>query len=260
MNEQANAVGEIIRFENATLGYGKRAVLSRLAFSIEAGDFFGVVVPNGSGKTTLLRAILGASKPISGRVVVRRGARLGYVAQRQTLDPLIPVTVDNVVEMGRYGRLEIHRRLRAGDRAAIEECLETAGILPLRNEIFGSLSGGQKQRALIARALAADPDVMLLDEPTNDLDVSGENTIMDLIHEIHHRRRITVIMVSHLLHVVLNHVERLLLIRDGAVDIHSIPDVVDSDLLAKLYGRNVGVEIVDGRKVIVARRDHGTAR
>jgi ABC-type Mn2+/Zn2+ transport system ATPase subunit len=259
MNGRTGAGAGIIRFDNATLGYGRRVVLHGLAFSIEAGDFFGVVGPNGSGKTTLLRAILGASKPLAGRVDVRRGTRLGYVAQRQTLDPLVPVTVEQVVEMGRFGRLGISRRLHAKDQAAIEECLETAGIRHLHNELFGSLSGGQKQRALIARALASDPDVMLLDEPTNDLDVSGENTIMDLIHEIHHRRRITVIMVSHLLHVVLNHVERLMLIRDGAVDIHSIPDIVDSDLLTKLYERNVSVEIVDGRKVIVARRNHGTA-
>jgi len=260
MSGHAGAGDGIIRFDNATLGYGRRPVLDRLAFSIDEGDFFGVVGPNGSGKTTLLRAILGAAKPLSGRVRVRRGARFGYVAQRQTLDPLIPVTVERVVEMGRYGRLGVFRRFGRKDRAALEECFETAGIGPLRGELFSALSGGQKQRTLIARALAADPDVMLLDEPTNDLDVSGENTIMDLIHEIHHRRRITVIMVSHLLHVVLNHVERLMLIRDGAVDIHSIPDIVDSDLLAKLYGRNVSVEIVDGRKVIAARRDHGTAR
>jgi ABC-type Mn2+/Zn2+ transport system ATPase subunit len=252
--------GGIIRFENATLGYGARAVLNRLAFSIDEGDFFGVVGPNGSGKTTLLRAILGGAKPLSGRVVVRRGARVGYVAQRQSLDPIFPVTVEQVVQMGRYGRLGPWRRLGLQDRTVVDECLETAGIGALRGRIFGALSGGQKQRALIARALAADPDIMLLDEPTNDLDVSGENTIMDLIHEIHHRRRITVIMVSHLLHVVMNHVDRLMMIREGIVDIHAIPDVVDSDLLTILYGRNVGVEIIDGRKVIIARRDNGTAR
>jgi ABC-type Mn2+/Zn2+ transport system ATPase subunit len=256
MNARVRSGEEIIRFENVALGYGKRRVLENVDLSIASGDFIGVVGPNGSGKTTLLRSILGMQRPLGGRIDVPAGVRFGYVVQRQTLDPLFPVTVEHVVEMGRYGRLGMLRRLGRADRTAIENCLEVAGVREIRSEPFRSLSGGQKQRVLIARALAADPDIMLLDEPTNDLDVAGENTIMDLIHDIHHQRAITVVMVSHLLHVVLNHVEKLALLRGRTIEMHAIPEVMEPDFLSSLYNQSIAVEIMGGKKVIVARRNH----
>jgi len=256
MNAHIEPGDEIIRFDEVTLGYGKRRTLDRVSFSIGRGDFIGVVGPNGSGKTTLLRSILGMKTPMSGRITVREGLRYGYVVQRQTLDTLFPATVEQIVGMGRYGRLGVLRRFGAPDREAVEECLDMAGIREVRREFLRNLSGGQKQRVLIARALATDPDVMLLDEPTNDLDVSGESRIMNLIHDIHHTRGITVIMVSHLLHVVLNHVEKLMLLREGGIGMHTIPEVIEPDFLSNLYHQSVDVEIINGKKVIVARRNN----
>jgi ABC-type Mn2+/Zn2+ transport system ATPase subunit len=256
MNARIEPGEEVIRFEEVTLGYGRHRVLNHVDFSIASGDFIGVVGPNGSGKTTLLRSILGMKRPMSGRIVVRGNLQFGYVVQRQTLDPLFPVAVEQMVAMGRYSRLGMLRRFGAADRTAIEKCLDMAGILEVRREIFRNLSGGQKQRVLIARALAADPDIMLLDEPTNDLDVSGENRIMNLIHDIHHTRGITVIIVSHLLHVVLNHVEKLMMLRGSDIEVHTIREVIEPDFLSNLYNQSIDVEIINGRRVIVARRDN----
>jgi ABC-type Mn2+/Zn2+ transport system ATPase subunit len=242
---------EIVRFEGVTLGYGRRIVLEDLDFAIAAGDFLGIIGPNGSGKTTILRAALGRLRPRRGRVRISPGLRFGYVIQRQALDPLFPLSVRQVVEMGRYPCLGVMRNLGAADRAAVRDCLDMAGIAELADVPFRDLSGGQKQRALIARALATDPNVMLLDEPTNDLDVSGEKRVMELIHDIHHRRAITVVIVSHLLHVVLNHVDRLLFLGYDSRRIYSIDEIIERDLLSRIYGSRISVRTIEGKRVIV---------
>jgi zinc transport system ATP-binding protein len=241
----------IIKFDRVVLGYGGSAVMEEVSFSIERGNFLGIIGPNGSGKTTILRGILGSLKPIRGRVTVSPGLRFGYVIQRQSLDPLFPLSVVEVVEMGRYPCLGLMRRLTPGDRDAVERSLEMVGMREMRGIPFRDLSGGQQQRVLLARALASDPDVMLLDEPTNDLDVSGETRIMDLIHEIHHRRGITVVIVSHLLHVVLNHVDRFMFLREEGLTIHTIGEVLERGFLSNLYGVKVSVNVVNGKRCIV---------
>lgn len=241
----------IIRFDRVTLGYGRRAILDRITFPIENGDFMGIIGPNGSGKTTVLRAILGSLRPQSGTVDVTTGIRFGYVIQRQSLDPIFPLTVGEVVEMGRYPLLGLTRRISRRDRDVIDHALEMTELADMQGAPYRDLSGGQKQRALIARALASEPDILLLDEPTNDLDVSGETRIMDLIHDIHHREGITVVIVSHLLHVVLNHVDRLLFIKDGHATLHDIDQVMESGFLSEFYGVEVAVSMVNGKRSIV---------
>jgi len=242
----------LISFKNVTLGYGRRVVLEGLNFDIEEMDFLGVIGPNGSGKTTLLRGITGRLKPLEGSITIARKLKIGYVIQRQFLDSIFPLSVEEVVRMGRYAHTGVGGRLTREDQRIVDECLEIVGLGHLADMPFRSLSGGQKQRILIARALAFEPEVMLLDEPTNDLDIAGENRIMDLIHEVHHEKGITVIMVSHLLHVVLNHVEKLLFIQDRSAALHSMDRVTKDDFISKLYGSRVRVGEVDGKKVIIS--------
>jgi ABC-type Mn2+/Zn2+ transport system ATPase subunit len=241
----------IIRFDGVTLGYGGGAVLDGITFPIGRGDFMGIIGPNGSGKTTVLRAILGGLRPQSGTVSVSSGIRFGYVIQRQSLDPIFPLSVGEVVEMGRYPLLGLTRKISGRDREAIDHALEMTGLAEMRDASYRDLSGGLMQRALLARALASEPDVLLLDEPTNDLDVSGETKIMDLIHDIHHREGITVVIVSHLLHVVLNHVDRLLFIKNGHATLHDIEQVMESGFLSEFYGVEVAVSMVNGKRSIV---------
>ncbi len=241
----------IIRFDRVDLGYGKSAVLKDISFAIERGDFLGIIGPNGSGKTTILRAILGNLRPRRGSVTVSREISFGYVIQRQTLDPMFPLSVCEVTEMGRYPRLGVTRRLTSRDRAEVERALDIVGMHGMRFAPFRELSGGQKQRVLLARALSSEPDMLLLDEPTNDLDVSGETRIMDLIHEIHHRQGITVVIVSHLLHVVLNHVDRLMFLKNGNMIIRPVEELLEGGFLSSLYGVNVHVNVVNGKRCIV---------
>jgi ABC-type Mn2+/Zn2+ transport system ATPase subunit len=242
----------IVRFQDVSLGYGRRLVLEALTFEIRRGDFLGIIGPNGVGKTTLLRGILGLIGPRAGRISVRDKMQYGYVMQRHFLDTLFPFTVNDVVRMGRLGRKRSWERLDQEDRRQVEEALETSGLTDLRHQLFRELSGGQKQRTLIARALASQPDVLLLDEPTNDMDVKGENQVMGLLQDIQRKTGVTVVLVSHLLHVVLNYAERLMFLVDRRVSIHSVEELVSKDLLSQIYGFPIRVGQSEGKRYLIS--------
>ena len=138
----------LIEFQHATLGYGRKVVLQDVNFAIAAGDYFGMVGPNGAGKTTLLRAILGTLKPLSGKVNVAPPLRFGYVPQRDTIDYIMPYTVQEVVMMGRYRQIGIFHQPQKSDREIVMESLQHVDIAALHDRPLKDLSGGQKQRVL----------------------------------------------------------------------------------------------------------------
>jgi ABC-type cobalamin/Fe3+-siderophores transport system ATPase subunit len=172
--------------------------------------------------------------------------------QRQFLDTLFPFTVTDVVHMGRFGWKRAWSRLDQGDRQAVGEALEITGLAGIRDRLYRELSGGQKQRTLIARALASQPDILLLDEPTNDMDVKGENQIMGLVQEIQQEKGLTIVLVSHLLHVVLNYAERLMFLADGKAHLYSIDELVSQDLLSKIYGFPIRVGLAEGKRYLIS--------
>ncbi len=242
--------GQLIRFENVTLGYGRDVVLQGLDITISRGDFLGIIGPNGVGKTTLLKAILGLVRPLSGRIETAPDMRCGYVKQRQSLDDIFPFSVWEVALMGRYGSLKPFRRTRGSDRERVEDSLRIAGVLDLKERLFRTLSGGQKQRVLIARALASEPDVLLLDEPTSDLDVKGEEQVMGLIERIHHSRNVAVVLVSHLLGVVLNHVHLIMFLNHEEHQCYPIEKVEDPEFLSRVYNYPLRVRKVGGKRFV----------
>jgi ABC-type Mn2+/Zn2+ transport system ATPase subunit len=240
----------MLAFEHADLGYGRRTVLADLNLALYEGDFLGVVGPNGTGKTTILKAMLGILKPLSGQVRRNRAFRFGYVPQRQFIDEVFPLTVTDVVLMGRYMRLGVFARPSRHDRDLVMECLQHVGIVDLAARPYRELSGGQKQRTLIARALAAEPQVMILDEPTNDMDIGSEHAIMELLKRLHDDDSITVVMVSHLLNVVVNYAKKLALIDGGLRMVGNMTEVLSSRNLSDVY--EVLVEVASfGSKTVV---------
>jgi ABC-type Mn2+/Zn2+ transport system ATPase subunit len=244
----------LIEFRNAQLGYGRRdVVLHDVSLQINRGDFVGVVGPNGSGKTTLLRTLLGLLKPIAGTVRIGDGKllRYGYVPQRETVDTLFPIPVQEIVVMGRYGRIGPMRRAGRADYAIARRCLEHVGIAHLARSSYRDLSGGQKQRALIARALATEPDVLVLDEPTNGMDVASEHTLLELVRTLHVEDRLTVILVSHLLANVANCARRIAIIAGGRLDVGPREEMLTTAHLSRLYGMEVQVREIDGRCAII---------
>lgn len=246
----------LITFEHVTLGYGANVVLRDVSFTIYEGDYFGLVGPNGAGKTTLLRAMLGTLIPMEGTVTVAerdgKPTRFGYVPQRETVDYVMPYTVEEVVMMGRYRHVGLLRRPQEQDRVLVRRALQHTGIEDLRDAAYNELSGGQKQRALIARALAAEPDVLILDEPTNGMDLPSRSSILDLIDHLHDEDRLTVIMVSHLLDDVANHVKRIALVERAFFQVGDVEEVLTAENLSALYEMPVTVVDVRGGKVILA--------
>ncbi|MCC6443799.1 MAG: metal ABC transporter ATP-binding protein [Armatimonadetes bacterium] len=251
----------LIEFRNADLGYGRRSVLERIDFSIYAGDFLGIVGPNGAGKTTILKSILGLLKPVRGEVVFREGnLRIGYVPQRETLDSAFPLSMLDIVLMGRYPRIGLIRRPGKEDYEKANECLAHVGISNLAHRPYRNLSGGQKQRALIARALAGEPSLLVLDEPTNGMDLASEEAIMSLIERLHTEdASLTILMVSHLLNTVANYAHRLVILGDGDLRIGPVEEVLTSQNITNLYGMPVQVALVNGRRVVLAGGAHSVA-
>lgn len=242
---------ELLQFQNADLGYGARRVLNGVNFTLWGGDYLAIVGSNGSGKTTLLRTLLGLLRPLSGKVSTMPNLHFGYVPQLQGVDEIFPLTTLEVVTMGRFGRLGIARRATKDDRARSLRVLDEVGIAPLAPRLYRELSGGQKQRALIARALVGEPDVLVLDEHTNDLDISAEKAIMALIDKLHQERHLAVVMVSHSLNTVANHCKNIGIIRDGECVFAPVEEIMNESYLRELYGVPLRVLEVDGQRVIL---------
>lgn len=171
----------MIQLTGACFGYGKTPVISGLNFSLCAGEALAVIGPNGAGKTTLLSGLLGQAELLSGQVQLDETC-IGYVPQTTHFDPSFPISASNVVEMGCYANAGRRPwRLPAPQRRAVQEALEKVGLAPQSSSQFGQLSGGQRQRVLIARALVAQPGLLLLDEPFNGLDPESRQVLVELI-------------------------------------------------------------------------------
>ena len=240
----------LISFAGATLGYPGHVVLPRIDLAVEPGDFLAILGPNGSGKTTILRAILGILRPLQGTVVAPK--RCGYSPQRRALDSIFPFTVEEVVGMGLVSELGPFRRPGPRERSRVHRALTACGVRHLADRAFRDLSGGQQQRTLVARALVTDPEVLILDEPTNDLDLTGEHEIMELVASLNQGGR-TVVMVSHLLNVVAHYATRVAILSHGELDAGLASEVLTSERLSRLYRIDVTAGELEGRRAIVPR-------
>jgi ABC-type Mn2+/Zn2+ transport system ATPase subunit len=252
----------LIEFKNVTLGYGKKIIISNLNCSIHSGDLLGIVGPNGSGKTTILKAILGILQPRQGQVIKYNGKKngrfpLGYVPQRGQLDEIFPFTVAEVVMMARYRQIGVLGRLRPIDQQKTMESLEHLGIADLKNTPYADLSGGQKQRTLIARALATEPDILILDEPTEGLDLNSQLSIMELIKHFHDEHQLTVVLVSHHLNVVANYVKRIALLDQGCFQIGATDEILTEANLQQIYDVPIRIKKDNGQIVILSGAIHG---
>jgi ABC-type Mn2+/Zn2+ transport system ATPase subunit len=192
--------GALVELRDVSLGYERSPVLEHVSLAIERGEFLALLGPNGAGKTTLLRGILALIPVLAGRIDYgfdRRISPPGYVPQRDVLDPIFPLSVFEVVLMGAYARLSPLQPVGRARRRLAAECLDRVGLADLARRPFWMLSGGQKQRVLIARALAVQPEIMLLDEPTAGVDAEAEQAITDLLARLNRERGLTVVLVTH---------------------------------------------------------------
>ncbi len=190
-------MNEIIKLDNASIGFDKVPIINGVSLSIAAGESWAIMGPNGGGKTTLLKTLIGAAKPASGTCLVSDDIRFGYVPQAENLDRIFPISVREIIAMGRYSRVPFGKMLKKQDWEIIDRAMDQTGVSHLEKSKFSSLSGGESRRVLIARAIAGEPDVLALDEPTMSVDSKGRTEIIDLIKKIKKKAGLTVIMVSH---------------------------------------------------------------
>lgn len=243
---------EIIKFKNVSIGYGKNPLIQNISLSIHSNDFIGLVGPNGAGKTTFLKVLLGNLKVLSGNII-KEDLRFGYVPQRDVVQPLLPYTVFDVVMMGRYSLMPALSSPKHSDVIKVLSSLESVGISDLRNSFYNSLSGGQRQRTLIARALAVDPNILILDEPTNGMDTPSHYGLLKLISELHDRQNLTIILVSHLLTDVANYVKKIILIENNFFQFGNIEDILSEENLLKAYSSNFSVTKLNDEFIITLK-------
>ncbi len=245
---------EIIKLENVSIGYGKTTIVENINLSICENDFMGIVGPNGAGKTTLLKTLLGNLKPLHGSISAGPH-RFGYVPQRDTVQPLLPYTVRDVVLMGRYSLMGVFSRPSKKDYKIVDASLEKVGISHLKDSRYNDLSGGQRQRTLIARALAVEPDILILDEPTNGMDTPSHHSLLNLITSLHEETKLTILLVSHLLSDVANGVKKLVLIEKNFFQWGPIEEVLSEENLKKTYSSDFHVNLINEEYIITSR--HG---
>ncbi len=228
-----------LALDDVSLGYEGRPVLTGVTLGVESGEFCALLGPNGAGKTTLLRGMLGLIPVLAGRIEYgfdRRTSPPGYVPQRESLDPIFPLTVLEVVLMGTFARLAPLRPAGRRQHRLATECLAQVGLEAIAGQPFWALSGGQKERILIARALAAEPRLLLLDEPTAGVDPGATVAIMDAITRLNREHGLTVVLVSHQLRIVRKVVRSVIWVDAGRAVKGTAEELLTPERIADVFG------------------------
>ena len=245
---------ELIRLERAVIGY-RTPLLPPIDLSLRAGTTLAVLGPNGAGKTALLKSLLGLLPLIDGRRTLPQGRapRVGYVPQRDRLDMSWPLTVLQVVLMGRARLVGPIRRYSARDRAAARAALQEIGIGDLADRPLYALSGGQHQKVLIARAIAAEPELLVLDEPTSAMDPAAERVLLELVARLKSAHNLSVVLVTHQLTAIPGFATDVALVdRERKVfEVGPAEQMIEPHKLGLLYGREVRVAKVGDKTAIV---------
>lgn len=235
----------LIALNDVSFSYGQTQVLKGLTFSVKRGDYLGIIGPNGGGKTTLLKLILGLLEPTEGTVEMfgkdihrfTEAYRIGYVPQRaQEVEKSFPATVEEVVRSGRIARRGLGKRLGKADTDAIDHAMELAQVSRYRDTRIGLLSGGERQRVSIARALAGEPDVLILDEPTTGIDIASERAFYELLGKLNREHRLTIIFVSHDIDVVYHEAQSVLCLNHDMICHGLSSEILKEDVIRRLYG------------------------
>lgn len=234
-----------IDIENVAFSFGKNEVLKDITFSVKKGEYLGIIGPNGGGKTTLLKIIVGLLEPTKGSVKlfgkrhreIKNCFHIGYVPQRITQrDQNFPATAREIVNSGRLERVGIFKKCCERDDRAIEKALEIAGVNEYKDKRIGDLSGGQLQRVFIARALASDSKLLILDEPGEGVDITSQQSFYSFLKKINKGFGITIVFVSHDIDVVTREADNIICLNGGLVCHVSSKSFSKEQYLKDVYG------------------------
>ena len=257
---------EVVSMQRASVSVGGRLVWSELTLTIRAGEFVAVLGPNGAGKSTLLTALLGLVPLSTGQVTVlgsapgRRNAAIGYLPQRRAFDPGVRVRGVDVVRLGwdgdHWGIPLPGRRARAG-RDRVREVISLVGADAYAARPIGQCSGGEQQRLLIAQALVSRPQLLLLDEPLDSLDVTNQASVSALVQSVCRSQNVAVILVAHDVNPILSYLDQVIYLAHGGAVMGPPAQVITADTLTTLYGTSIDV-LRDraGRLVVVGQPEH----
>lgn len=234
-----------IELSGVNFRYGENVVLEDVSFQVKKGEYLGIIGPNGGGKTTLLKVILGLLKPRKGTIKIhgqkvdelKDKSFIGYVPQRASQTGTdFPATVQEIVSSGRTARAGIFNHLTTLDKEKIDWAMELADITAIKDKLIGELSGGQRQRVFMARALAGEPEMLFLDEPTIAIDVAQSNKFYAFLGELNRKYGITILFVSHDIDCVAKEVSSVLCVNKTLVCHTSPKELLQEGHLEKLYG------------------------
>jgi ABC-type Mn2+/Zn2+ transport system ATPase subunit len=244
---------ELLVLRRAEIGYGE-PILPPIDLTIRAGERLAILGPNGAGKSTLLRTISGTLPVLGGAVdyPLGRSPTMGYLPQSHQLDAAFPLTTHEVVLMGRYRALGVGRRPRPADHEAARRELERVGLGPQARLLFRQLSGGQRQRALLARALVGNPELLVLDEPTSELDPAAEHELLALVDRLVAEQQTCVLFVTHQISAAAGFASDVVLVSQRAqlVESGKAADILTSEKLSRLYGLPIQVVRQDQRTMV----------
>ena len=239
----------MVTITHLDFAYGERLVLKHVDLSVAPGETLGLIGPNGGGKTTLLKLLLGLHLPTRGSITIQgvppreatgRGDLLGYLPQRPAVPLNFPLNVRQVVEQGLIGKTGMLRGHARRDLAFIESLLDQVGLRELADRPIGELSGGQQQRVFIARAVAARPKLLLLDEPTTGIDASAQQKFIDFLGMLRKELNLTVIFTSHDLRAVAALSDRIACL-NVTLHAHDVPEKLPADVVYGMFACDLGV-------------------
>jgi len=252
---------EIIRLERAEIGY-RKPLLPPIDLSVRSGERLAVLGPNGGGKSTLLKSLIGLVPLLSGRLVFSNGRRprTGYVPQTHRLDLIYPLTAFQVVLQGRYGRIGLGRFPKSSDRRAAMAQLERVGMAETAGEQFRSLSGGQRQRILLARALCGEPELLVLDEFTSDMDPVASAALLGEVAQLTDRDKVSVVFVTHEISAAALYSTEVAMLdaRRGLFAAGRSEDLLTADALSRLYGQRVSLERKGDHTIVFVESERAT--
>jgi zinc transport system ATP-binding protein len=220
-------------------------ILKSVNCTVLSGEYCAIIGPNGGGKTTLVRLLLGLEKPTSGEISLfgtpqskfRAWDRIGYVPQRSALvDASFPATVREVVAMGRYALRKVLGFESAHDRQMIDEAMELMRVADLRNRLIGELSGGQRQRVMIARALASNPQVLIVDEPNTGVDVESQHRFYELLRHLNQTKKVSILFITHDVGVIAQDITKLFFVNQTLLVSQTPEQMMKCDEMSRLYG------------------------
>ncbi len=235
----------IFETNNLALCIGGQSIIENASIKIFRGDYVAFIGPNGGGKTTLVRMLLGLQKPTSGDIKLfginqksfKSWNKIGYVPQRVTqIDAMFPATVLEVVKMGRTSKRGFFGFESDDDRGTVNEAMAKMDVLDLKDKLIGTLSGGQRQRVMIARALASEPEVLILDEPNTGVDMASQNRFYTLLRGLNQNEKITIIFVTHDVGVIVDDIGRLFTVNQTIFTCNNPKEAISCDDMSKLYG------------------------